>query len=128
MTDPFVLSGFSDEIDTDIEVQLSHLQHHEDEAERLQRGYHNGLMLEFGVGVGTENGLGQSLGLRAQGIYIVAHLTIAEHYAHAATLMGFGFAKDADTGAVFLQGIYEVIVEQRAVNGCRSLLGREDDS
>ena len=26
MTDPFVLSGFSDEIDTDIEVQLSHLQ------------------------------------------------------------------------------------------------------
>ena len=42
--------------------------------------------------------------------------------------MSFGFAKDADARAVFLQSIDEVVVEQRTVNGCRSLLGREDDS
>ena len=74
-------------------------------------------MFELGVWVSTEDGLCQSLSLVAEGIHIVAHLTVAEHDTHTATFVSFGFAEDADARAVFFEGVDEVVVEQRTVDG-----------
>ena len=63
------------------------------------------------IRVGSQNGLGQALGLVAQGIHVVALFAVAEHYTHSSAHVSLWLAEDADAGVVFLQGIYEVVVQ-----------------
>ena len=79
-------------------------------------------MLELCIGVSAEDGLGEALGFVAEDGGVVTDLAVAEDDAHATALVGLGLAEDADTGAVFLQSLVEVIVEQGTVNGCFCLI------
>jgi hypothetical protein len=85
-------------------------------------------VFKLSVRVSAQYGLGQSLGLVTQSIYIVVYLAIAQYYTHATTLVGLGLTEDADTCAILLQSLIEVIVQQRTVYRCRSLFWREDYS
>ena len=84
-------------------------------------------MFELGVWVSTEDGLCQTLSFVAECIDIISHLTVAEYDTHTATLVSFGFAKDADAGAVLLEGVDEIVVEQRTVDGRGGFLRRENN-
>ena len=74
-------------------------------------------MFKLGVGIGTEDGLRQTLCLIAEGIYIVTDFAIAEDNTHTTAFVSLGFAEDTDTRAIFLQGIHKVVVQERAVDG-----------
>jgi hypothetical protein len=69
-------------------------------------------VFKLSVRVSAQYGLGQSLGLVTQSIYIVVYLAIAQYYTHATTLVSLGLSEDTDTRAVLLQCVNEVIVEQ----------------
>ena len=73
------------------------------------------LMSKVGIGIGSKNGFRQSLGFVAEGINIVADLAITENDTHTAALVSFRFAKDTDTGTVFTQSLFKVVVKQRTV-------------
>jgi hypothetical protein len=68
-------------------------------------------VFKLSVRVSAQYGLGQSLGFFAEGVYIVAYLAIAQYYTHAATLVGLGLTEDADTCAILLQSLIEVVVQ-----------------
>jgi hypothetical protein len=78
-------------------------------------------MTEFRIRICTEDCFGKTLSLIAKGIDIIAYLTVAEHYTHAAALMSLGFAEDTDTGTIFLQCLFEVIIQKRTIHRSRSL-------
>ena len=63
------------------------------------------------IWVGTQYGLCQALCLVAELVEVIALLAVAENDTHAATYVSLWLAEDADAGVVFLQGIYEVVVQ-----------------
>lgn len=62
------------------------------------------------VRVSAEHGLCEALSLVAESIGVGILLTIAEHYAHATAKVSLWLAEDAYTGALFLEGIHEIIL------------------
>jgi hypothetical protein len=69
-------------------------------------------MFKLCIGISTQNGLSQTLGFITEGSCIIANLTVAKYYTHAATLMGLGLTEDTDTSAILFQSLIEIVVEQ----------------
>jgi hypothetical protein len=68
-------------------------------------------MFKLSIRVSAQYGLGQTLSFVAQSVYVVAYLAVAQYYTHTATLVGFGLTEDADTCAILLQSLIEVVVQ-----------------